>query len=82
MDDGGEGVGVEAGSADEGAVDVIEAAEGAGVVGLDRAAVEDAGAGGGAGAGVLGDLVADDAWASSAISGVAVRPVPMAQTGS
>ena len=37
---------VEAGAADQCAVDVLEAAEGAGIVGLDRAAVEDAGGGG------------------------------------
>ena len=35
---------VEARSADQGSVDVFEAAEAGGVVGLDRAAVEDAGA--------------------------------------
>ncbi len=36
-------VGFEAGSTDKGSIDVVEAAEGAGVVGLDGAAVEDAG---------------------------------------
>ena len=41
-DDLGEAVGVEAGAADEGAVDVFEAAEAGGVVGFDGAAVEDA----------------------------------------
>ena len=38
----GEAVGVEAGSSDEGSVDVFEGAEAGGVVGLDGAAVEDA----------------------------------------
>ena len=42
LDDGGEGVGFEAGAADECAVDFFLAAESGGVVGLDAAAVEDA----------------------------------------
>ena len=46
VDDLGEGFGVEAGSADECAVDVFETAEGLGVVGFDGAAVEDADGGG------------------------------------
>ena len=59
MNDLGEGVRVEAGSADEGAVDLIEAAEGAGVVGLDRSTVEDAGTGCDGWAGDVGDLSAN-----------------------
>ena len=51
---------VEAGSADEGSVDVFETAEAGCVVGFDGAAVEDASAGGDGGGESSGDLGADD----------------------
>src|SRR5260370_26577838 len=60
LDDFGEGLGVEAGSAYESSVDVVQAAEGFGVVGLDGAAVEDADGGGEGGGEGFGDLGADD----------------------
>src|SRR5216683_7866721 len=60
LDDVGEGLGVEAGAADESAVDVFETAKGFGVVGLDGAAVEDADGGGEGGRERFGDLGADE----------------------
>ena len=59
-DDFGEGLRVETGAADESAVDVAYAAEGLCVVGLNGAAVEDAGGGGEGGREGFGDLGADD----------------------
>ena len=60
MDDFGEGFGVEAGSADEGSVDVLKAAEGSCVVGFDGAAVKDADGFGELGVEGFCDLRADD----------------------
>ncbi len=57
----GEAVGVEAGSSDEGSVDVFEVAEAGGVVGFDGASVEDAYGGSQLGCERRGDLGADDA---------------------
>jgi hypothetical protein len=61
LQDVGEGVRVEAGTTDEGAVDLGLGHEGGDVVGLDAAAVEDADVGGGVLAEALGDGAADDA---------------------
>ena len=83
LDDAGELVGVEAGPADEGAVDVGLGHQLGDVGRLDRPAVLDA-----HGVGRVGRRTArppppgwrrTSAWASAA---VAVRPVPMAQIGS
>ena len=63
---------LERGAADERAVDVGLRQQLGGVVGLDRAAVETGAS--------RSDLM--NACASCAISGVAVSPVPIAQTGS
>ncbi len=60
LDDFGEGLGVEAGSADEGAVDFRLVEQGDGVVGLDAASVEDADAVGYVAAQAAGDLAADE----------------------
>ena len=60
LDDGGEGVGLEAGAADQCAVDLFLADEGGGVVGLDAAAVEDADGRGDIRAQQLGNFSADD----------------------
>ncbi len=83
LDDRGELVGVEAGPAHQGAVDVGLGHQLGDVRRLDRAAVLDAHAVGGVRAGDVGarrrGCSAHMAWASSA---VAVRPVPMAQMGS
>ena len=67
-----ERVDLERGAADERAVDVGLGEELGRVVRLDRAAVEDRHV----------DQAAMKAWASCACSGVAVFPVPIAQTGS
>src|SRR5437870_4311583 len=60
VDDLGEGLGVQAGSAYESAVDVLQTAEGFGVVGFDGSAVEDADGGGERGREGFVDLGADD----------------------
>src|SRR5258705_10525534 len=60
LDDLGEGLGVEAGSAYESAVDVLQKAEGFCVVGLDGAAVENPDGGGEGGRDGFGDLGADE----------------------
>ena len=60
LDDRGEGVGLEAGAADQCAVDLFLADERGGVVGLDAAAVEDAHGRGNIGAQQLGHFGADD----------------------
>ena len=79
LDDGGEGVGVEACAADQGSVNLFLADERRCVVRLHTAAVEDA-------ATSAPNSLATSArmilCASTAISGVAVLPVPMAHTGS
>ena len=82
LDDSGEGVGFEACAADECAVDLDFVEECGGILRLDAAAVENAhGVGGG-----LTEKLATSSriilCASTAISGVAVLPVPMAHTGS
>ena len=60
LHDGGEGIGLEAGAADQGAVNFFLAAESCGVVGLDAAAVEDAHLRSDIGAQQLGNFSADD----------------------
>jgi len=60
FDDGGEGVWLEAGTADECAVDLFFAEQGCGVLGLDAAAVEDAGGFGQVGVEDVGQFCADD----------------------
>ena len=75
--------GVERGPADQRAVDVGLGQQRARVVGLDAAAVQDAHAGRPASAPTLGRPAARiAAWTSCASVGLAVLPVPMAQTGS
>ena len=82
-DDGQELIGLEAGAADQGAVHVGLAQQRGRVVRLDAAAVLNRKRSGR----FLAELLAKfaprmKAWASWACSGVALRPVPMAQTGS
>ena len=81
-DDRGEVGGIEAGAADEGAVDLAAAEQLGRVAGLDRAAVEDPDRRSAASS--LRELTRarTKPQASSACSGVAVRPVPIAQIGS
>src|SRR5579875_2252456 len=61
MDDFGEGSGDEAGAPDQGAVDVFLGHEGGDVFGLDGAAIEDPGVGGGGLSAAMLEFLADDA---------------------
>ena len=80
--DGGEVVRVEAGSADERAVDAVLAEDLGCVAGLHGAAVEDANRLAGRAVVLSPTSERMKAIASAAWSGVALRPVPIAHTGS
>ena len=81
-DDRRERLGIKAGAADERAVDIGQRQELGGILGLDAAAVEDAGQLRPAPWRTAATRARTNATASCACSGVATRPVPIAQIGS
>ena len=82
VDDRDEGGGGEAGAADQGAVDVGDGEQLGGIVGLDRAAVEDADAVAALAVAARRDAARIAACISATSAGVATLPVPIAQIGS